>query len=230
MDSEKKSNGLVLEDFEIKILCDQIENNIKQTLDIAKFSITASCALIGFGLSFFTTSQSNIGFLIFLLPLVILYSAHQMILNRRYAIMQKASYLRAFAKGKYWWELFIQKLRTYETKTKYKKSSFYIPIMISIGLTGLLGCITSIVLSFPTPSEYITYEAYVAFYFTCAITIIWIVLFIRYFLKSKNIIMGEKSDIEIEAIWKTILEDNFDLVSSTKHSELKEEEQQTVEQ
>ncbi len=99
-----------LNKIEIQLLAEDIRNNINQTIEITKFSITASCAFLGFGLSN-AGNQGIIASLICLLPVPILTAAIEMILNRRLNIMRKATFLRKYGGNDYVWEKFLRGLR-----------------------------------------------------------------------------------------------------------------------
>ncbi len=111
-----------LSKIEIELLAEDVRNNINQTLDIAKFSIAASCALVGLGLGNIE-KEAMMASLICLLPFPILIAAVEMIFNRRRNIMKKATFLRLHGKEHYQWELSLYKLRKYKKNRNRKKEA-----------------------------------------------------------------------------------------------------------
>jgi hypothetical protein len=109
-----------LKNTEIDLLANDVRENIKQTLEITKFSITASSALIGFGLSGIA-NQGILSALICLLPIPIIIAAIEMIFDRRSNVMKKATFLRMFGGENYVWELFLRKQRVKHLKEQEEK-------------------------------------------------------------------------------------------------------------
>ena len=87
-----------LTNTEIQLLSEDIRNNINQTLEITKFSIAASCVILGFGLSNFQ-ERGLLAPLICLLPIPVITVAIEMIFNRRRNIMRKATFLCVYRRG-----------------------------------------------------------------------------------------------------------------------------------
>jgi hypothetical protein len=131
-----------LKHTEIDLLANDVRENINQTLEITKFSITASSALIGFGLSGIT-KQGILSAFICLLPIPIIIAAVEMIFNRRSNVMKKATYLRVFGGKDYVWELFLR-----EQRERHKKegSSFTRTLIKMLKAVTFISIIASIIL------------------------------------------------------------------------------------
>lgn len=94
---------------EIELLADDIKNNINQTIEITKFSLTAATAILAFA-----ASRNNVDLfsaLGCLLPIPILMIAITMIINRRQNVLEKATFLNIFGGSDYVYELFLSTLR-----------------------------------------------------------------------------------------------------------------------
>lgn len=99
-----------LSKIELDLLAQDVRNNINQTLDITKFTLTASCLMLGFAFSNTDKAGSLIP-VICLLPIPLIIAAIEMIFNRRTNIMRKATFLRKYGGKDYKWELFLKGLR-----------------------------------------------------------------------------------------------------------------------
>lgn len=93
--------------IEISSLRSEIVNYSGQVLDLVKFAVTASCALIGFGLS---RGDHTAGYIL-LVPLLILAPSQSLVMNRRQGIVRIAAYLRAFAGEEFKYESRLWQIR-----------------------------------------------------------------------------------------------------------------------
>lgn len=144
----KGVSEMKLNKTEIDLLAQDVRNNINQTLDITKFTLTASCLLLGFAFS----NIVNAGILtpvICLLPIPLIITAIEMIFNRRTNIMRKATYLRKYGGKQYRWELFLRGLRDEitndkQSNVKNSKSSFTKTILIMLFVMCFICILSSI--------------------------------------------------------------------------------------
>jgi len=135
-----------LSKIEIQLLTEDVRNNINQTLEITKFSIAASCVLLGFGLGNFE-GKGFLASLICLLPIPILAAAVEMVFNRRINIMRKATFLRNYGGDDYVWEAFLRQLRVNKKEHTSKSDRSFTKTLLRMLLgMSLLSLAAAIVL------------------------------------------------------------------------------------
>jgi hypothetical protein len=128
-----------LSDTEISSLRAELVRYSDQVLDLIKFAVTATSALIGFGLS---RVDYTAGYIV-LVPLLILAPSLSLAMNRRQNIVRIATYLRAFAGDEFKYESRLWQLRQHRDIpwTNYPYSTlqmFVIPGFVCIALSFLL--------------------------------------------------------------------------------------------
>jgi len=96
-----------LSDTEISSLRAELVRYSDHILDLVKFAVTATSALIGFGLS---RGDHTAGYIL-LVPLLILAPSLSLAMNRRQNIVRIATYLRAFAGDRFEYESRLWQLR-----------------------------------------------------------------------------------------------------------------------
>ena len=98
-----------LSDTEIELIAKDIQDNLKETGDVTRVSVVAAGGLIGWGLSSQAPGLGPTGILLLAVP--VLAAGMEIVINRREHILQKATYLRAFAGDAYRWERALYELR-----------------------------------------------------------------------------------------------------------------------
>jgi hypothetical protein len=136
---------MILETDEIKILAEDVKENINQTLDITKFAVTASCTILGFSFAGIVT-KNMLSPLICILPIPILCVALEMILNRRLNIMKKATFLRRFGGNKYRWEKYLYYKRITKEGEATTKDSFTRTLYVTLLTIALVSIIAAVVM------------------------------------------------------------------------------------
>lgn len=96
-----------ISDIEVSSLRAELVRYSDQILDLVKFAVTATSALVGFGLS---RGDYTAGY-IALVPLLILAPSLSLVMNRRQNIVRIATYLRAFGGHKFAYESRLWRLR-----------------------------------------------------------------------------------------------------------------------
>ncbi len=197
-----------IENDEMQLLTEDIRFNINQTLEITKFAITASTALIGLS---FTIFGMNTIFspLICLLPIPILMAALEMIFNRRSNVMKKATFLRACPNVNNQWE----KCLYYFRKNKNDKSSFTKTLFLMLFIMAILCSFASIIIELYLLKSIVNFQKHllgIGFSHCFVVTLIavsillTIIYFIVKWIKIDNVLMGGKAEEKMFQTWVKI--------------------------
>ena len=177
-----------LSEIEVNSLRSELIQYISQILEITQVCVTASIAIIGFGLS----RPSHQACLIALLPLLILWPSFTLVLNRRKNVMRVGTYLRAFGGTIFQYEKILRNLRKQEEMTKWP--SFHRSIAKIFIILGFISIFVS--------SFLMILEQLWRYLFVAGIALLFWIGFTYFIKKSESaILMGGQEDDKIYDLW-----------------------------
>jgi 8-oxo-dGTP diphosphatase len=212
----RQIHSMHLEKSEIALLREEVLKDIGQTVDVTKFGVTTATAIIAAGLALYGHNPEVAGF-VFLLPLLLLAMTVEILINRRRNVMNKATYLRAFAHENFKWETYLREFRRREESKE--KSSHYKTLLNIILLTGALACSLSLGAFWvvaPDPAEYPALMA-VGRWISAGATITWIIYCLWKKLGAKRILLGSKQEDNVHERWLT-MDDDCEWKNGTHHT------------
>jgi hypothetical protein len=205
-----------LDTKEIELLAEDIRNNINQTIEIAKFSITGASLLLGYSLSRFNDSPISSGIMC-LLPIPILLAAVEMIINRRQNIMEKSTFLRRFGNTNYIWELFLREYRRKQTVRSSFTKTIINMLKCMVWICILFSVLISIVVFFKhSPSTFfprifaLDKSALVSLFMFTVLAIVTISMWVYFHKKQNNVnsvIMGTDNEDKTFDTWGEVRTD-----------------------